>query len=283
MLKHIFLLTVVFLSATPLFAQNTDDLIISEYIEGSSYNKYIEVYNGTGEAVDLANYEIHIFSNGNEDINNPSLEVALAEANILADEETLVLGHTSAELYDSPGIEHGNINFNGDDAVTLFKISTETYIDVFGCIGQDPGDAWTAGGDLTTKDMTLRRKNTITTGATIEDNQAGFNTLETEWTAIAKDDVSGLGTHSGTVTYALAPDVSDNLHVYPDKTSNQLIVESPQKPEEIRICNLTGKLIILEKVGDTRRINISNLKPGIYIATILFENGRGKSLKFRKK
>ena len=30
------------------------ELFISEYIEGSSFNKAIEIYNGTGAAVDLA-------------------------------------------------------------------------------------------------------------------------------------------------------------------------------------------------------------------------------------
>ena len=38
------------------FSQMTD-LIISEYAEGSSNNKYIEIYNGTGAAVNLADYE----------------------------------------------------------------------------------------------------------------------------------------------------------------------------------------------------------------------------------
>ncbi len=35
-----------------------EDLIISEYIEGSSYNKAIELYNGTGSDVDLS----HVFT-----------------------------------------------------------------------------------------------------------------------------------------------------------------------------------------------------------------------------
>ena len=41
------------------------DLIISEYIEGSSYNKAIEIYNGTGSAVDLNSYELQFYFNGN--------------------------------------------------------------------------------------------------------------------------------------------------------------------------------------------------------------------------
>ena len=40
------------------------DLFISEYAEGSGYNKYIEIYNGTGSTVDLSNYEVWKISNG---------------------------------------------------------------------------------------------------------------------------------------------------------------------------------------------------------------------------
>ena len=44
-----------------IFAQN---LYFSEYIEGSSNNKAIEIYNGTGAAVDLANFQIAQSVNG---------------------------------------------------------------------------------------------------------------------------------------------------------------------------------------------------------------------------
>ena len=36
----------------------TYDLFISEYAEGSSDNKYIEIYNGTGTSIDLSDYEL---------------------------------------------------------------------------------------------------------------------------------------------------------------------------------------------------------------------------------
>ena len=32
----------------------TSDLLFSEYIEGSSFNKALEIYNGTGASVDLS-------------------------------------------------------------------------------------------------------------------------------------------------------------------------------------------------------------------------------------
>ena len=41
-----------------------DDLFISEYIEGSSNNKAIEIYNPTDTAIDLTGYRLEIYSNG---------------------------------------------------------------------------------------------------------------------------------------------------------------------------------------------------------------------------
>lgn len=40
------------------------DLIISAYVEGSGYNKAIEIYNGTGVPVDLSAYSLRMEVNG---------------------------------------------------------------------------------------------------------------------------------------------------------------------------------------------------------------------------
>ena len=42
------------------FVPVATDLFISEYIEGSSNNKVIELYNGTGTAINLSNYSVKI-------------------------------------------------------------------------------------------------------------------------------------------------------------------------------------------------------------------------------
>ncbi len=41
----------------------TSDLFISEYVEGSS-SITVEIYNGTGSAVDLTGYVLELYSNG---------------------------------------------------------------------------------------------------------------------------------------------------------------------------------------------------------------------------
>ena len=38
--------------------QDFEGLLFSEYAEGSSYNKYLEIYNGTGADLDLSDYSI---------------------------------------------------------------------------------------------------------------------------------------------------------------------------------------------------------------------------------
>ncbi len=51
------------------------DLIISEYVEGGGFNKFIEIYNGTGEAIDLVNYAVTLYVNGvAESPNNKTFE-----------------------------------------------------------------------------------------------------------------------------------------------------------------------------------------------------------------
>ena len=44
--------------------RNASDLFFSEYSEGSGNNKYLEIYNGTGQSVDLSNYLIRYSQNG---------------------------------------------------------------------------------------------------------------------------------------------------------------------------------------------------------------------------
>lgn len=166
------------------------DLIISEYIEGSSNNKYLEISNNTGATVNLADYELRLFSNGS---------VAIASfplSGTLDNQSTFVYKNSLAALYGGVATASGAVNFNGDDAIALYKISTSSYVDIFGRIGEDPGTAWSSTSN-TTLDKTLVRKSSVTTGVTVNPS-AGFPTLETEWTQYAKDDVSNLGAHTMT-------------------------------------------------------------------------------------
>ncbi|KAB8137679.1 hypothetical protein F9U64_08345 [Gracilibacillus oryzae] len=112
-------------------ASPAQELIISEYIEGSSYNKAIEIYNGTGSEVDLSEYSIALYSNGSAEI---SQSADLSGS--LSDGELFVIAHNSADqaiLNVADETNNSVINFNGDDAFALFH--GDTLIDVLGEIG----------------------------------------------------------------------------------------------------------------------------------------------------
>lgn len=162
------------------------DLIISEYIEGSSFNKAIEIYNGTGKAIDLSNYTLEIYSNGAS-----TASQAVTLSGTLENGDVYVLYNSQAsEAIKAVGDLESNavINFNGDDALVLKN--GDTVIDSIGQVGVDPGSSW--GTTVKTVDNTLIRNSTVITGDT---NPYDAFVPEVEWTGLGKDNFSDLGKH----------------------------------------------------------------------------------------
>ncbi len=165
------------------------DLFISEYVEGTSNNKYIEIYNGTGADVDLTDYKLGLAANGAASPTLYQLYTTLPSGSV-----KVYKNSSATDLVGVDDSASNACNFNGDDAIALYKVSTDSYVDIFGQIGNDPGTAWTVNGN-TTVDKTLRRKSSITQGVTTNPG-SGFPTLGTEWDMFNIDIVSGLGSHS---------------------------------------------------------------------------------------
>ncbi len=176
------------------------DLIISEYVEGSSNNKYIEIYNGTSSGIDLSGYKLQFFANG---ASSPNQDIALS--GILSAGSTIVYKNSLATIYGGAATTNAAVAFSGNDALVLYKVSTSSYVDIFGRIGEDPGTAWTSGSHSTV-DKTLVRKSTVTSGITTNPS-SGFPTLSTEWDYYNTDDVSHLGSHTMFCGYT-APAIS---------------------------------------------------------------------------
>lgn len=177
-------------------AASATDLFISEYGEGSGGNKkYIEIYNGTGGVVDLANYTIKKATNGAGFLTVYNFPVSTTLANnstfVLANNNTDVLGAT---VYDVIA------NWNGDDAVGLFK--NDVLIDVFGTPDVDPGTGWTVAGIANaTVDHILIRKSTIISPTTDWTISAGTTTEDSQWTVSGStytttDQTTNLGAHT---------------------------------------------------------------------------------------
>ena len=176
MKKTMFILGSAFLGLGMAFAQESvtlSDLIISEYLEGSSNNKAIEIYNGTGADVDLAAYSLMKQTNGIGDYKNEQVL-----AGTLANGETFVLVNSQAsdELKALGDMTSNVTAFNGNDAVALFKSGEK--IDEVGVFGDS-----TMWGE----NVTLRRIYGEGPTATYD---------ETEWEEGDFDDYSDLGRYS---------------------------------------------------------------------------------------
>lgn len=164
------------------------ELFISEYIEGSSNNKAIEIFNPGSDSVNLSGWQLQTFFNG-----SLTAGLTLNLNGTLAPGAVYVVAHASAnaQILAQANQTTSAGWFNGDDAVALVRAGER--VDVFGQIGFDPGTAWISG-TVTTLDRTLRRKPGITTGDNVGDDP--FDPA-VEWDVYPQDDASDLGQHAG--------------------------------------------------------------------------------------
>jgi hypothetical protein len=167
------------------------DLFFSEYIEGSSNNKALEIYNGTGAAIDLAaaGYVVQMYFNGSNTPTTFNLTGSVANGDVFV----FAQSSASSEILAQADQTSGAGLFNGDDAIVLRKGGTSgTIVDAIGQIGFDPGTEW-GSGLTSTADNTLRRKSSITMGDT---NPNDAFEPSVQWQGFATDMFDGLGSHT---------------------------------------------------------------------------------------
>ncbi len=182
----------------------TGTLFFSEYIEGSSNNKALEIFNATGAQVDLSEYRILRDNNGTTDATD-TLELSDIAANLAA-EGILVIANPSADaaILSVADITSEITFYNGDDALRLMK-GSET-IDQIGELGVDPGTNWEVAGGPTvtgggaTSEYTLVRKSGITEGNPNALGSFGSDPDDSEWIVLPADDFSNLGVFDGATT-----------------------------------------------------------------------------------
>lgn len=182
----------------------SSDLIFSQYVEGSGFNKYVEIFNGTCSDVDLSGYELRAYHNGASFAGSPTYTIALSGSLVAGD--VFVIAHDSATVWSGvPDLYSQYLQFNGDDALVLYKLGTSSAVDIFGSVGHDPGSAWRDSTALSptfkwsTENKTLVRKACVYSGITVNPDLAGiygFPTLFTEWDSLTTNDVTGLGSHA---------------------------------------------------------------------------------------
>lgn len=154
------------------FAQDCSKIFISEYVEGWSNNKALEIYNPTSQTIDLSDYFVSRYDNGSQDatlLNSVQLQGTIAPYGVyVAALDKRVPGGTGQEapLWDSLRVKangfyspdytvNKTFYWNGNDAVVLFKgklptnqplsynitsiVPSVVPIDAVGKVGENPG------------------------------------------------------------------------------------------------------------------------------------------------
>jgi len=206
------------------------DLFISEYIEGSSNNKAIELANFTGNSINLSSYSLQVSFNGSGSWSNP-----LALNGTLADQDVYVLARGNANsaitsVADQLVGSSGPLAFNGNDAVGLFK--NGLLIDVVG-MPVNTGDF--------AKDETLIRKPEVNSPNTVFDKPG-------EWNVLGIDDSSDLGMHTFNATASVNSTALETVQVYPNPSTGMIYVNRTDLVDYLVIYDATGR--ILQRVSD---------------------------------
>ena len=281
------LLSICALLVMGVNAQITDcsELFISEYIEGSSQNKAIEVYNPTTTSIDLSNYTIERYRNGNTNSSDGGItnltgtllpgdvfvvtsgETNINDPNGYCNPVLIALG----DFAEPSGSYPTPLHFNGDDAMVLKN--NGVIIDVIGKVGEDPGTAWAdASGSWWTVNHTLIRKNTILSG----DND-GLDLFDPslEWDSLPKNTWNNLGSHTCDCSNASAvndaKEVSYVIYPNPANIGETITVNTTSKIESIELVNILGEKVLTE---NSNKITTSNLSKGTYIIMINLSDGR---------
>lgn len=152
------------------------DVIISQYVEGGSNNKAIEIANTGDSSVSLDGYELAKINNG---VGDWGSKLSLS-GRVLEAQSVLVVANTSAsnEIKAVADILNGSVmSFNGNDPVALLKDGVAH--DVLGVMG----------GSSFATDITLVRNSDAMTPSSSYD--------ASQWSSLPKDSIQGLGVLDG--------------------------------------------------------------------------------------
>lgn len=230
------------------------DLFISEYVEGSSYNKAIEIANFTSKTITLNAYSLKIATNGNGFGNT----YHFPNNTQLAPKSVYVVTHNNTSSKCSKFSNDTNstvINFNGNDAIGLFK--NDKLIDVVG----KPNQSTSFGSN-----KTLIRKSTITAPNT--------NYTPSEWITKGKNDCSNLGTHNNSSNTSTFKKIgtTNGIRLVPNPLYKDILQVFPKKNMLVTIYDVLGKEVFKRQTNQKNSLNLKSLHKGVYIVNIDFDD-----------
>lgn len=237
---------------TTLAAPAATELYISEYYEGTSNNKVLEITNPTLSAISLSGYSIKKQSNG-----SGAWSFELNLSGTINPKSTFLLKNSLSSLssctFTAQSVVGAPIDFNGDDPVALFK--NGTLIDVVGTFNGTTNFA---------KDTDLRRNVIIP------------NPVYTpsEWDVLAITTTVPNCDNLGIANPASALGVKDttlnptDVVILPNPVKGDvMMVKNVKNNSNYEIIDFSGKLVQKGKLtNDT--IHVNGLPKGNYILKI---------------
>ena len=286
------LLSLSVLFAMNLNAQDCSELFFSEYVEGWSQNKAIEVYNPTNATIDLSAYQIERYSNGATNssaggVTNLTGMLASGDAFVLTNGETdtsSTFGYCDPILLSLGDMSEPNgsyptpMHMNGNDAIVLSKGTT--IIDVIGKVGEDPASgAWTDDaasgftmGTWWTAQHTLIRKASVKGG---DGNALDLFNPSLEWDSLPAGSWTNLGMHNcdciGASAINDAKDISYIVYPNPATVGETITVNTKAAIATIEVINILGEKVL---TNTSNKIATSTLSKGTYILLINLTDGR---------
>jgi endonuclease I/chitodextrinase len=232
---------------------DVSELFFSEYVEGSGFNKALEIINLTGNTIDLSTYTIKRQSNG--DWETPLQLVGSINVNNVY---VIINGSTTlTKLQQEKDLEVANVTpmtFNGDDRIGLFK--NDVLIDIIGDLD----------GTATFAENTTLRRSTEVKGPSTDYSE------QREWFSFDTNDVSDIGNFNGTLSTNNIT-VLETYKIYPNPTNGNTLYFNVTKEVTIKMYNVLGKLIKTDKVtAQNNSLHIGELAKGIYILKMKNEN-----------
>lgn len=240
------------INATTATAALITDLYFSEYLEGSSNNKALEIANGTGASVNLSPYVVKKQTNG-----AGAWSTGITLSGTLANGAKFVLVNSSilSSCYSTAGANISTtsteLTFNGNDAVGLFK--NGVLIDIIGTF-----NGGTANFSI---DETLRRNSSVVVP------KATFNKA-TDWTVYAIDNCSGIG-NKMSVT-----DEKSNFVIFPNPSDGNfsLNYNDLNSTYSIVIFSAMGNKVFEKENCNENNYDLSHFQSGIYLIKISYKN-----------
>lgn len=174
--------TLTILDNDQLTFNDCSDLFFSEYVEGSSNNKALEIYNPTNASINLADYRVLASFNGGVSVVVFQLNGTLAAGDVYV----MVNNLADSVLKLKADTLTAFINFNGDDAIALLHLNDT--IDVIGVVGTDPGTSWAVGNGSTAENTLIRNYYTYK-------GSKNWSTASAQWNVHPVDMIDSLQFH----------------------------------------------------------------------------------------